>query len=43
VQTQQRSHVYFTDVITEIVNGHPNIRIDELLPWPIQQRPLKVA
>ena len=26
-------HVYLTDVITKIVNGHPNSRIDELLPW----------
>jgi transposase len=24
---------YLTDVITKIVNGHPNSRIDELLPW----------
>jgi transposase len=24
---------YLTDVITRIVNGHPNSRIDELLPW----------
>jgi len=26
-------HVYLTDVITKIVNGHPNSRIDDLLPW----------
>ena len=26
-------HAYLTDVITKIVNGHPNRRIDELLPW----------
>ena len=26
-------HVYLTDVISKIVNGHPNSRIDELLPW----------
>ena len=26
-------HVYLADVITRIVNGHPNNRIDELLPW----------
>ncbi len=26
-------HAYLTDVITKIVNGHPNSRIDELLPW----------
>jgi len=24
---------YLADVITKIVNGHPNNRIDELLPW----------
>jgi transposase len=24
---------YLTDVITKIVNGHSNSRIDELLPW----------
>jgi hypothetical protein len=26
-------HGYLTDVISKIVNGHPNSRIDELLPW----------
>jgi hypothetical protein len=26
-------HDYLTDVITRIVNGHPNSRIAELLPW----------
>ena len=25
--------IYLTDVINKIVNGHPNSRIDELLPW----------
>ena len=24
---------YLTDVINKIVNGHPNSRLDELLPW----------
>jgi hypothetical protein len=24
---------YLADVITKIVNGHPNSRIDEFLPW----------
>ena len=24
---------YLTDVLTRIVNGHPNSRIDELMPW----------
>src|SRR6202140_2078730 len=26
-------HTYLADVITKIVNGHPNSRIDDLLPW----------
>jgi transposase len=26
-------HAYFADVITKIVNDHPNSRIDELLSW----------
>jgi transposase len=26
-------HAYLTDVITKIVNDHPNSQIDELLPW----------
>ena len=24
---------YFTDILSRIANGHPNSRIDELLPW----------
>jgi len=24
---------YLADVITRIVNGHPNSRIDDLMPW----------
>lgn len=24
---------YLTDVMTRIVQGHPNRRLDELLPW----------
>jgi hypothetical protein len=24
---------YLADVITRIVNGHPNSQIDDLLPW----------
>jgi transposase len=31
---------YLSDVITKI-NGHPNSRIDELLPWAYAERPLK--
>ena len=26
-------HAYLADVITRIVNGHPNSKIDDLLPW----------
>lgn len=26
-------HGYLTDVITRIVNAHPQSRLDELLPW----------
>ena len=26
-------HAYLTDVLTRLVNHHPNSRIDELLPW----------
>ena len=35
-------HAYLADVITKIVNGHPNSRIDELLPWAYAaENPLK--
>ena len=30
---------YLADVITRIVNAHPNSRIDELLPWAYQTIP----
>jgi transposase len=26
-------HAYLAETITKIVNGHPNSRLDELLPW----------
>ena len=26
-------HAYLADVLSRIVNGHPNTRIDDLLPW----------
>ena len=26
-------HAYLGDVITRIVNGHPQTRLDELMPW----------
>jgi hypothetical protein len=32
-------HAYLADIITRIVNGHPNSQIDDLLPWayPVAQ------
>jgi transposase len=34
---------YLTDVLTRIVNGHPNSEIDQLLPWAYQRQDLKAA
>ncbi len=34
---------YITDVITRIVGGHPQSRIDELLPWAYRPGPSPVA
>jgi len=38
-------HGYLADVITRIVNGHPQIRLDDLMPWayPATQRLSAVA
>jgi hypothetical protein len=37
-------HAYLSDTLTKIVNGHPNSRIDELLPWAYaKQQPLKAV
>lgn len=30
---------YLADVLTRIVNGHPNSQIDDLLPWAYIQAP----
>jgi transposase len=30
---------YLTDVITKIVDGHPNSQIDDLLPWAYAEMP----
>ncbi|MBN8914493.1 MAG: transposase domain-containing protein, partial [Rhizobiales bacterium] len=30
---------YLADVITRIVNGHPNSRIDDLMPWAYPAKP----
>jgi hypothetical protein len=34
---------YLTDVITRIVNGHPNRDIDQLLPWAYRKQELKAV
>jgi len=34
---------YLTDVLTRIVNGHPNRDIDQLLPWAYGKQELKAA
>jgi transposase len=33
-------HAYLADVITKIVNGHPNSQIDDLLPWAYPLAPV---
>jgi hypothetical protein len=32
-------HAYLADVISRIVNGHPNSRLDDLLPWAYAPQP----
>ena len=32
-------HGYLADVIARIVNGHPQSRLDELLPWAYPATP----
>ena len=34
---------YLTDVLTRIVNGHPNSDIDQLLPWTYRRPNLKAV
>ncbi|QIG97733.1 transposase domain-containing protein [Bradyrhizobium sp. 6(2017)] len=34
---------YLTDVLTRIVNGHPNRDIDQLLPWAYRAQALKAV
>ena len=34
---------YLTDVLTRIVNGHPNSEIDQLLPWAYRRQDLKAV
>jgi transposase len=34
---------YLTDVFTRIANGHPNSRIDQLLPWAYKRKDLKAV
>jgi hypothetical protein len=32
-------HAYLTNIIARILNGHPNSRIDELMPWAYPSQP----
>ena len=32
-------HAYLADAITRIVNGHPQSRLDDLLPWAYPTMP----
>jgi len=34
---------YLTDVLTKIVNGHPNSEIDQILPWACRRQDLKAV
>ncbi len=34
---------YLTDVLTRIINGHPNSKIDQLLPWAYRRQDLKAV
>jgi hypothetical protein len=34
---------YLADILTRIVNGHPQARIDELLPWAYTPAILKAV
>jgi transposase len=34
---------YLTDVLTRVVNGHPNRDIDQLLPWAYRKQELKAV
>jgi len=32
-------HAYLAEIITRIVNGHPQSRLDDLLPWAYPATP----
>jgi len=34
---------YLTNVLTRIVNGHPNRDIDQLLPWAYRKQDLRAV
>jgi hypothetical protein len=36
-------HAYLADVLTRIVSGHPQARIDDLLPWAYAATNLKAV
>ena len=38
-----RQVAYLTDIITRIVNGHPNSQLNELMPWAYQAAVVKVG
>jgi transposase len=35
--------MYLTNVLTRIVNGHPNSTIDQLLPWAFRKQDLRAV
>jgi transposase len=47
IETCKLNHVdplaYLNDVLTRIVNGHPNSEIDQLLPWAYRHQDLKAV
>jgi len=34
---------YLTEVLTRIVNGHPNSDLDQLIPWAYRKQDLKAV
>ena len=34
---------YLTDVLNRIVNGHPNSKIDQLMPWEYRKQDLRAV
>jgi transposase len=42
-RVERRLAAYLTDVLTRIINGHPNRDIDQLLPWAYRKQELKAV